>query len=195
MNLNSYITRAAAAAADPFPCLMEVGHGGFVVLFNAPGSGTVVASNGAVYDIGHHSDDWAMQVFVPFRGSVTIGDSDSVAPGGMDDNSRPEFAYVGGEPLNFGFDFGTPGGDMSAAAAVDANGRVVGFGPFDSGNPIFGNSEAVPCGAPGCCPSNPATSADVNPADELGDDVPPQVREVFNALRGLGVKVEVLRVR
>lgn len=61
--------------ASKYPCLMTPRNRDpitFVVLFTAPGEGTVVYTDGDAYDICHYSTAWTMETFIPFHGDVVL---------------------------------------------------------------------------------------------------------------------------
>jgi hypothetical protein len=59
--------------AIAFPCLMVSDDGGVTVLMSQPSRGTVVhTTNQNVWELGSYDDDWAMPVFTPLDGEVTL---------------------------------------------------------------------------------------------------------------------------
>lgn len=49
----------------------------YVVLFNRPGCGVVVAKEAnAIRALGYYSSAWDMNLFAPFRGTVTLNGGD-----------------------------------------------------------------------------------------------------------------------
>ena len=58
------------AAKDEYPCL-KIHENGLAVLFTAPETGTVVASDNA-HSIGEWSGDWAEYDFTIYHGTITL---------------------------------------------------------------------------------------------------------------------------
>lgn len=52
-----------------FPCLMQC-ENGYIVLMWKDSCGTVIKSDN--YKIGSYHQDWAMKVFKPFNGTITL---------------------------------------------------------------------------------------------------------------------------
>lgn len=55
-----------------YPKLMVGDISGMIVMFSAPSSGTVVSSSTHVYDLGFHSNAWAMEDFADLPDTTII---------------------------------------------------------------------------------------------------------------------------
>jgi hypothetical protein len=159
-NLNSYVTRNGPLR-DIFPCLME--GNGFIALFHAPGKGTVVATDGRIYEVGYYSEAWATETFTPFVGSVTIGDPSSV---GGDDGISSGPIDLGTLPL---FEDKTQAGNTGWC----------GEGCTCFPDPRTDGDQATQTTPPGFVQAD-------------ADNLPSEVKELIAAFRGLGLKFEVV---
>lgn len=64
--------RSNPFARQGYPWLGESARTGAVVLFNAPGEGTVLHPSEADVPLGLFSDQWDMDVFVGYDGEITL---------------------------------------------------------------------------------------------------------------------------
>jgi len=113
-----------------YPCFKESKDRDVIVLFSAPGTGTVIAcKTNKIYETGHYSNGWDEASFNPFCGELRI--LSEVTEDELDSEARKE---LGDMVTN----------DMEAFIEK-AKGS---FGKFASSK--------IPCGTPGCCPDNPA---------------------------------------
>lgn len=55
-----------------YPCLRISEKSGNVVLFEREGYGVVVDKGGSTYSVGYYSNDWDMDVFLDYGGSITL---------------------------------------------------------------------------------------------------------------------------
>lgn len=56
---------------NKYPCIMIMKNG-ITVLFEEPSCGTVINAGNSIHSIGSYSDRFAMDMFKPFHGSVTL---------------------------------------------------------------------------------------------------------------------------
>ena len=81
--MKSVIERAEENKEIKYPCLMESGKNGQVVLFAADSQGTLVFSSDHDHsisdrpsDIGYYIQHWDMSCFTPFTGKITLSNGE-----------------------------------------------------------------------------------------------------------------------
>lgn len=69
------INEQSKQAEVKYPCLMQrnnINARNQIVFFECESIGMVVASEEPTQPIGHHREDWLMNTFHPFKGSITL---------------------------------------------------------------------------------------------------------------------------